>query len=97
MRKAGATMIRDLRLHVYNHLQKLSLRYYESRQTGDIMSRVTGDVSGLERLITRISDRLVTDLLGILISMAILFSLNISGQRTPDCSRDPQYSHPWTR
>ena len=76
MRKAGASMVQEIRLHVYQHLQKLSLRFYESRQTGDIMSRLTGDVGGLERLITHISDRLLTDILNMVVTVTILFFLN---------------------
>lgn len=76
MRRAGASMVKEIREHVYKHLQKLSLRFYESRQTGDIMSRLTGDVAALERLITNISDRLLTDILNIVVTVGILFLLN---------------------
>ncbi len=76
MRKAGAKLVRNLRLHVYNHIQKLSLRFYESRRTGDIMSRVTGDVNALERLVVGVSDRLLTDTLNLVVTLIILFVLS---------------------
>jgi subfamily B ATP-binding cassette protein MsbA len=76
MQRAGAAMVLDLRLYLYNHLQKLSLNYYESRQTGEIMSRVTGDVDAMENLITHVSDHLLTDVLSIVITLIILFSLS---------------------
>jgi ABC-type multidrug transport system fused ATPase/permease subunit len=61
---------------LYNHLQKLSLTFYESRQTGEVMSRVTGDVNAVEDLVSNVSDRLLTDILSIVITLAILFSLS---------------------
>ena len=76
MRRAGARLVRDLRLHVYNHLQKLSLRFYESQQTGDIMSRVTSDVAAMERLITGVSDRLLTEALNLVLTLLILLWLD---------------------
>ncbi len=76
MRQAGAKMVRSLRLHVYNHIQKLSLRFYESKRTGDIMARVTGDVGALERLVVGVSDRLLTDSLNLVVTLAILFVLS---------------------
>ena len=47
----GQSLIYDMRAHVYKHLQRLSLRYFEDKPTGDIMSRVINDVNSLERVI----------------------------------------------
>lgn len=47
----GQSLIFDMRAHVYRHLQRLSLRYFEDKPTGDIMSRVINDVNSLERVI----------------------------------------------
>jgi ATP-binding cassette subfamily B protein len=66
----------DLRVSVYEHLQKLSLRYYEDRPTGEIMSRVVSDTEKLEPLIAHnIPDLAVnaTVLLGV---ASILFYLS---------------------
>jgi ABC-type multidrug transport system fused ATPase/permease subunit len=41
----------DLRGRVYDHIQRLSLSYYESASTGDVMSRAVGDANAVaERL-----------------------------------------------
>jgi subfamily B ATP-binding cassette protein MsbA len=34
----------DLRQKIYNHLQKLSLQYYDSHKIGNILSTITDDV-----------------------------------------------------
>ncbi|RCW45023.1 MULTISPECIES: ABC transporter ATP-binding protein [unclassified Halanaerobium] len=40
--------IKDMRDELYSHLQNLSLSFYSKNKTGDILSRVTNDVSQLE-------------------------------------------------
>jgi len=44
----GQGMIRDLRNHVFTHLQSLSLKFYDNQQTGELMSRIMNDVDRLE-------------------------------------------------
>jgi subfamily B ATP-binding cassette protein MsbA len=42
----------DFRKRIFNHLQTLSLSFFAKRRTGEIMSRMTNDVTTLENLIT---------------------------------------------
>ena len=44
-------LVADMRVKVYNHLQKLSLKYYHDKQTGQLMSRATNDTATFEVLI----------------------------------------------
>jgi len=46
--KLGQKVVLTLRAEIYRHLQRLSLGYYESRQTGEIMSRASADIEALE-------------------------------------------------
>ena len=48
---AGWSVVADVRLHIYEHLQRLSLRFYEDKQTGQLMSRTVNDSDLLEQLI----------------------------------------------
>ncbi|HEY8500633.1 MAG TPA: ABC transporter transmembrane domain-containing protein, partial [Clostridia bacterium] len=41
---AAWNFVSDMRVRIYNHLQKLSLQYYHDKQTGQIMSRASNDV-----------------------------------------------------
>ncbi len=77
MQRAGVRVVRELRSQLYAHLQKLSLRFYESRRTGDVMSRVTGDVQTAEMLVTHVGDQFLVEIVGLLITIVILFSLNV--------------------
>ena len=76
MHRAGAAMVMRLRTKLYDHLQGLSLSFFETRQTGEIMSRLTGDVDGMERLVTHISDQIVNTIFNILLTLIILFVLS---------------------
>src|SRR6056297_3984210 len=42
----------DLRKDLYNHLQKLSLSFFERQRTGDLMSRITNDVNVIQTSLT---------------------------------------------
>jgi ABC-type multidrug transport system fused ATPase/permease subunit len=46
--KGGRSLGYNLRLALYSHLQRLSLAFHDKRRTGDILTRVTGDVAALE-------------------------------------------------
>jgi len=48
----GARVLLDLRIELYDQLQLLRLSYYNRRQTGRIMNRVTGDLSRLQYFIS---------------------------------------------
>ena len=44
-------VIYDLRSDLYHKIQRLPLRWFDNRQTGDIMTRVTEDVTSMERVL----------------------------------------------
>lgn len=48
----GQAIMSDLRLQLFSHLQRQSLRFYTVTQTGQIMSRVNNDVSGVQNVVT---------------------------------------------
>ena len=73
---AGWGVVADLRKHVYDHLQRLTLRFYEDKQTGQMMSRVVNDTDLFESLIAHaIPDVLVNAITFIGIS-SMLFVMN---------------------
>lgn len=73
---AGWGVVADLRKHVYDHLQRLTLRFYEDKQTGQMMSRVVNDTDLFEVLIAHaVPDVLVNVITFIGISI-MLFTIN---------------------
>jgi subfamily B ATP-binding cassette protein MsbA len=59
--QVGQRIIFDLRRNLNNHLQRLSLRYYEGERTGEIISRVMGDVQAVESSLLGPLQSLVND------------------------------------
>ncbi|MFC1717543.1 ABC transporter ATP-binding protein [Candidatus Poribacteria bacterium] len=62
MARLGQTIIFDMRNNVYQHIQKLSLRYFAEHKTGDVMSRVINDVNSLQSVIVGPIIGFVTDI-----------------------------------
>ena len=68
-RKVGYNM----RVFLYNHLQKLSLSFHNQSRTGDILTRVTSDVAAVEEfIISDLSDVLGSTLFIIFVLVTIL-------------------------
>lgn len=74
----GHRMMVDMRRKLYQHMQRLSQRYYDTRQVGSIVSRILHDVNGAQNLVGGGLINLVVDLFLVFFAGAMLFSLNIS-------------------
>jgi ABC-type multidrug transport system fused ATPase/permease subunit len=72
----GERFIFDLRVRIYDHLQRLSLSFFERTSTGELMSRVTNDVNALEQFVTHGVALTAVDLLRLLGASAVLLVLD---------------------
>ncbi|HTL27733.1 MAG TPA: ABC transporter transmembrane domain-containing protein, partial [Tepidisphaeraceae bacterium] len=72
----GSTVARDLRHQVYAHLHELSLRFFNKRRTGSLITRVTSDTDRLWDFIVFGSVNLVRDVAMIVIFAIVMFSFN---------------------
>ncbi len=75
--KAAWNLVEDMRVKVYDHLQKLSLRYYQDKQTGQLMSRATNDTATFEMLIAHVVPELFANVLVVTGVAVILFTKNV--------------------
>lgn len=73
---AGWGVVAESRKLVYQHLQKLSLRFYEDKQTGQLMSRVVNDTDKFELLIAHALPDIIVNVLTLFGVMAVLMSMN---------------------
>ena len=73
---AGWQVVADTRRHIYSHLQRLSLRFYEDKQTGQLMSRMVNDSDMFERLIAHAVPDVTVNVLSFVGVSAVLVSLN---------------------
>ncbi len=74
--RLGQQIIRKLRIDLYRHLQELSLTFFESRETGDIMSRVVNDTESVEDLVVHSVENLLSSILILFGVAVILFVSN---------------------
>jgi ABC-type multidrug transport system fused ATPase/permease subunit len=72
----GEKFIFDLRVRLYAYLQKMSLSFFEIKSTGELMSRVTNDLSALEHFVTHGSALTAVDLIRLIGGSIILFVLD---------------------
>jgi ATP-binding cassette subfamily B protein len=72
----GERALADLRIRLFNHLQRLSLGYFERNRTGAIISRITNDVEALDTLITDGVTSLVQNLMLLIGTAVVLFVLD---------------------
>lgn len=69
-------VVHELREQVFAALQRLSVSYYESRSTGEIMSRVTNDTEHVERIFIDGLEGMLTASLTLIGITGMLFALN---------------------
>jgi ABC-type multidrug transport system fused ATPase/permease subunit len=72
----GERMLADLRNHLFRHLQRLSLGFYERNRAGVLISRLTNDVEALDQLVTDGVTSLIQNTLVLGGTAVILFLLN---------------------
>jgi ATP-binding cassette, subfamily B, bacterial MsbA len=72
----GERVIADIRIKLYSHLQRLSLRFYADYRTGDVVSRLTNDVSLLQAAITDNLVALLRQAVTLIGAAVLLFILN---------------------
>ena len=73
MGSVGFAVVRDLRVHVYRHLQFPPLEFHASRSTGGLMSRVTSDVLAIQEALTRVFVDLLRETMTLVGLVAIMF------------------------
>ena len=73
--RVGQRVMEELRNRLYEHLQGMSLRFFTGTRTGEIQSRLTNDVGGIQSVVTDTATSLLSNivtLLSTLIAMLIL-------------------------
>ncbi|MEZ4634109.1 MAG: ABC transporter ATP-binding protein [Caldilineaceae bacterium] len=73
---AGWGVVADVRQAVYRHLQRMSMRFYEDKQTGQLMSRMVNDSDLLEKLIAHAVPEVLVNLLTLVGVSIMLFVMS---------------------
>lgn len=73
----GNKILYDIRDKLFDHLQKLSLRYYSTTKTGEIISRVINDVEQTKNFVITGLMNIWLDLITIFIAIGIMLSMDV--------------------
>lgn len=73
----GQSVMRDLRVRLYSHLQKQSLRFFTATRTGEIQSRISNDVNGVQQVVTNTASSVVSNIATVVSTLAIMFVIDV--------------------
>ncbi|MBR6717319.1 MAG: ABC transporter ATP-binding protein [Oscillospiraceae bacterium] len=66
----------DMRNTMYRHLQSMSQRFFTSNNQGDIITRMTSDISGVQQIITGTLTSILSNSITLIVALVIMFREN---------------------
>ena len=72
----GQWVANDLRIRIYEHLHRLSLRFYDTAKTGTLMSTITSDVSTVQSFASSSTLGIIVDLVTIVFMLGLMIWLD---------------------
>ena len=73
--QVGEGVIFDLRVALFSHMQRMSLRFFTNTKTGELMSRLNNDVGGAQRAVSSTIVDLITNIITLVGTLAIMLRL----------------------
>ncbi|HUV28450.1 MAG TPA: ABC transporter ATP-binding protein [Anaerolineales bacterium] len=74
--KAGEGIIFDLRQEMYDHIQRMSLRFFTNTRSGEIVSRFNSDVVGAQNAITGTLPSIITNSVTLISTLVVMISID---------------------
>lgn len=72
----GQDVLKDMRLDIFQHLQKLSFAYFDNRPHGKILIRVVNYINTLSDLLSNGLVNLISDVFNVVITLIFMFTIN---------------------
>jgi ATP-binding cassette subfamily B protein len=72
----GQRVMRDFRVRLYAHLQAMSLRFFTATRTGEILSRLTNDVNGVQAVVTDTFSSVLSNIVVVMSTLVVMLRLN---------------------
>lgn len=66
----------DMRNKMYKHLQQMSQSFFTTNNQGDIITRMTSDISGVERVITNTFTSILSNAITLVVAVVIMYREN---------------------
>ncbi|MBN2047288.1 MAG: ABC transporter ATP-binding protein [Anaerolineaceae bacterium] len=77
MAKTAQDVLKTIREELFIHIQKLSLRFFDANQAGDLMSRLTNDIDAINRAVSQNVTQLISNLLTLVGVVVVMLVLNV--------------------
>lgn len=74
--KLGQDVLRDIRSDLFNHLQKLSFEFFDTRPHGEILVRVVNYINSLSNILSSGLITVISDILSIVVTLTIMISID---------------------
>lgn len=74
----GQNVMRDFRNRLYKHLQSMSLRFFTGARTGEIQSRLSNDVNGVQSVVTSTATSIVSNISTVISTIIAMFIISPS-------------------
>ena len=72
----GQSVMRDLRQSVYERLKRMPFRFFTETKTGEIQSRLTNDVNGVDQVVTHVAQDTVANVVIVVSSLAAMLIMS---------------------
>ncbi len=72
----GQQVMHDLRAQVYRHMQRLSLSFFTRTRTGEIQSRISNDIGGVQGVVTSTATSIVSNVTTVIAATVAMFLLD---------------------
>ena len=76
LEKVGQSIIRDLRIQVFEHMHSQSLSFFHAMPTGTLISRVISDVSLMQQAVSNALVGIIKDFFQVIILLGVVFYMN---------------------
>ncbi|MBI4338671.1 MAG: ABC transporter ATP-binding protein [Chloroflexi bacterium] len=74
--RVGQGVMRDLRTQLYSHLQRMEFGFFTQARSGEITSRLTNDVGGVQGVVSGTFPSVLTNVLTVLPTLALMLLMN---------------------
>jgi ATP-binding cassette subfamily B protein len=74
--QVGQRVIHDLRAAVFRHLQRLSLAFFTRTRTGEVQSRISNDIGGVQGVVTNTATSIASNVTTVVATMIGMLLLN---------------------
>jgi ATP-binding cassette subfamily B protein len=72
----GQRVMHDLRASVYRHLQRMSLAFFTRTRTGEVQSRISNDIGGVQNVVTSTATSIVSNVTTVLATVVAMLLLD---------------------